>query len=119
MTYQKILQFAREMRKNPTPAERFFWEKVRNRRFLGKKFNRQFIIQQEEIAGQRRFFIADFHCHEWKLIVELDGKIHLQQMDYDQIREARLIEMGFRVIRFNNEEVLENWEMVAERLAGC
>ena len=62
MEYERVLSFAREMRKNPTPAEKVFWAKVRSRKFLGKKFNRQFVIQHEDILGEKRFFIADFHC---------------------------------------------------------
>jgi very-short-patch-repair endonuclease len=121
MTYQQIKQFARELRKNQTPAEAFFWEKVRNRRFLGKKINRQFIIQHENIMGKRRFFIADFYCHEHKLVIEIDGGIHGQkdQLAYDRIREDMLEEMGYAVVRFRNEEVLERWEDVAGVLAEC
>jgi very-short-patch-repair endonuclease len=47
MTYEEILAFARELRKKQTPAEKFFWQKVRNRRLFGKKFTRQFIIQHD------------------------------------------------------------------------
>ena len=116
MKYKDILDFARGLRKNQTPAEQFFWEKVRNRRFLGKKFNRQFIIEHSEIQGKKYFFIADFHCHDKKLIIELDGPIHKGQIKYDQIREETLREMGFKIIRFQNREVLENWDGVADRL---
>lgn len=115
-THQKILEFAREMRKNPTPAERFFWERVRNRRLADKKFRRQYIIQHEEIVGRKRFFIADFYCHEHQLIVELDGDIHRQQIEYDKIREEKLIDMGLRVIRFSNEKVLQQWDVVLGEL---
>ena len=116
MKYKDILNFAREMRKNQTPAEQFFWEKVRNRRFMGKKFTRQYIIEHAEIQGNKSFFIPDFHCHEKRLIVELDGGIHEQQVEYDKIREDILRDMGFIFLRFRNEEVLESWDRVAERL---
>ena len=116
MRYKDILHFARELRKNQTPAEQFFWEKVRNRRFMGKKFTRQFIIEHSDIQGDKSFFIADFHCREKRLVVELDGNIHKEQVEYDRMREEILREMGFVIIRFRNEEVLENWNRVAERL---
>lgn len=67
------------MRRSQTPAELFFWRKVRKRQVLGKRFNRQFIIQYEDIMGQKRFFIVDFYCHEQKLIVEVDGSIHPEE----------------------------------------
>ncbi len=116
--YNTIKKYARENRKNQTPAEAFFWEKVRDRRFWGKKVNRQFIIQHEETQGKRRFFIADFYCHEYKLIIEIDGDIHNEpdQVTYDQNRTEKLTAMGFEVIRFKNEEVLEDWEKVAGEL---
>ena len=77
MKYKDILAFARLLRKNQTPAEVFFWNKVRNRGLFGKKFKRQFIIQHAEILGEKKFYIADFYCYEKSLVVEIDGKIHL------------------------------------------
>ena len=116
MEYEKVRNFAREMRKNPTPAEEFFWSKVRSRKFLGKKFNRQFVIEHEEILGEKRFFIADFHCHDYKLLIELDGEIHKSQVEYDQIRESKLRDMGFTVVRFENKVVLDHWPEVEKTL---
>ncbi len=112
MKYSQILSYARDLRKNQTKAEAFFWSKVRNRKFLGLKFNRQFIIQHDHSS----YFIADFHCFEKKLIIEIDGKIHLKQLEYDQIREEILKEMGYSIIRFQNEEVLKEWPKVKSKL---
>ena len=117
MGYQRILKFARGMRKNPTPAEEYFWYKVRRRQLQGKKFRRQYIIQHDEIMGKKYFFIADFYCHEQRLIVEIDGDIHNQQQDYDEMREDILKEMGYQIIRYRNEEVLGNWPHVESSLA--
>ena len=64
-----------ELRKNATPAEEIFWQKVRNKRFEGKKFRRQYPVFHD-ITGTETFFIADFYCPEEKLIVELDGRYH-------------------------------------------
>ncbi|WP_425392175.1 DUF559 domain-containing protein [Ekhidna sp.] len=113
MKYSQILDYARSLRKNQTPAERIFWANVRNRKFKGLKFNRQFII--EHTGGA--YFIADFFCHEHKLIVEIDGGIHVQQVDYDKIREDVLLDMGYDIIRFKNEEILNDWMSVDEKLA--
>ncbi|MEQ8470199.1 MAG: endonuclease domain-containing protein [Marinoscillum sp.] len=113
MTYSEILKYARELRKNQTKAEEFFWDKVRNRRFLGLKFNRQFVIE----VTKARYFIVDFHCAEKRLIVELDGGIHDFQMDYDRGREYELQELGYKIIRFSNEEVFEDWKTVENRLS--
>lgn len=116
MSYHKIKEFARKMRKNPTKAEAFFWKQIRNRKFLGKKVNRQYIIRHEVIRDKERFYIADFYCAEHRLVIELDGSIHRQQVDYDRLREEKLVQMGFRLVRFSNEEVLEDWQGVEEKL---
>lgn len=100
------------MRKHPTDAEDFFWEKVRNRRLFGMKWNRQFIIQCRLTPFFIKYYIADYHCHEHKLIVELDGQIHLRQQAYDMLRTDRMTDYGFTVIRFSNEQVLNRWDEV-------
>jgi len=108
---------ARQFRKDPTEAEAFFWGKVRNRQLFGRKFHRQYIIQHGESKSVKKYFIADFFCLEKKLVVELDGEIHQQQIEYDKIREDILFEMGYRVVRFKNEEVLQDWPKVKSDLA--
>jgi very-short-patch-repair endonuclease len=118
MKYKTILAFARKLRKNQTPTEKLFWEKVRNRRMFNKKMNRQFIIEHANIMGNKQFFIVDFYCHEKKLIIELDGKIHDCQVTYDLERESILKQMGFQIIRFKNEEVLRHWNTVEQKLKG-
>lgn len=106
------------MRQNPTPAEHIFWQNVRNRKFMGLKFYRQYIIQYSENKGYKSFFISDFYCHTGRLVVELDGEIHLneKQIEYDQIREDILKDMGFNIMRFNNEQVLNDWMQVKKAL---
>jgi len=114
--YKIVLNYARAMRKEPTPAEKVFWSKVRGRQILKKKFYRQYIFQHAEILGKKRYYIADFFCNEAALIVEIDGAIHHQQVEYDKIRTETLIQMGYRLIRFTNTQVLHNWPTVAEKL---
>lgn len=76
-----IKETARNLRRQSTKAEEIFWKAVRNRQINGKKFQRQFPIQFE-IYGNNRFFIADFCCHEYKLVVDIDGLVHERQRDY-------------------------------------
>jgi len=68
---------ARSLRKNQTDAERLLWQKLRNRKLLNVKFRRQFPIEP---------YIADFVCLELKLIIELDGSQHFDQIAYDNKR---------------------------------
>ncbi len=112
MRYLEVLSFARELRKNQTKAEMVFWSKVRNRKFHGFKFNRQFIIEHDKA----HYFIADFHCYEKKLIVEVDGKIHLKRVEEDKSRDTILNQLGYTTIRFKNEEVLFDWKNVESKL---
>ncbi|MDA3812710.1 MAG: DUF559 domain-containing protein, partial [Candidatus Cloacimonetes bacterium] len=80
-----ITQVVRELRKKETLAEKKFWELVRNRQISGKKFRRQYPITFEW-NDKIRYFVADFYCHECKLIIEIDGGIHELQKDYDILR---------------------------------
>ena len=116
MKNKYILYRARELRKNPTEAEAFFWEKVRKRRFMGLRFNRQYILPYSDELNKNKHYIADFLCFEKKIIVEIDGGIHNSQKEYDLIREQDLKNMGFDVIRFTNEDVSNNWVSVNKRL---
>ena len=116
MDYTSIKKLARGLRKRQTPAEIFFWEKVRDRRFRKMKFNRQFVIGYGLEEGGRRYFIVDFYCHELQLIIEIDGKIHDKQKEYDAHRERILESLGFQILRLKNEEVLYKWEEVYDRL---
>lgn len=110
MTSGKLLYsyntlIARKLRKEQTRAEKLLWERLRNRRFRGERFKRQ------QGLGA---YITDFYCYAHRLNVELDGSIHneIKQIDYDTQREETLINSGFKVIRFTNEEVFENIEKV-------
>ncbi len=114
--YLRIRALARQMRKNPTKAEEYFWEKVRDRRLFGLKMNRQFIIQIRIDSIFTKYYIADFHCLALNLIIELDGQIHLKQEIEDLLRTEHMNEWGFTVIRFTNDEVLTDWENVELRI---
>ena len=117
MTTKHIaIKIARELRKNQTVAEIKFWSHVRGRKFKGYKFQRQFPIFYEYYERER-FFLADFYCCELHLVVEIDGGIHEQQEDYDQIRtEIMEIQKKLRVVRFMNEDVMISMNEVLSRL---
>ncbi|MFN8209092.1 MAG: endonuclease domain-containing protein [Bacteroidales bacterium] len=104
-----LLKRAKRMRREPTPAEEALWQILRNRNVHGLKFRRQHPIL---------FYIADFYCHELRLIVEVDGGIHSTpaQMKKDWERTANLEANGIRVVRFTNEQVLERMSEVVEVL---
>jgi very-short-patch-repair endonuclease len=87
-----------ELRKEPTPAERKLWSRIRNDQ-LGVNFRRQHAIGS---------FIPDFVCIEKKLIIELDGGQHLEQQEYDEERTSYLESQGYTVLRFWNKDVLKN-----------
>ena len=73
---KRIIELARELRKNSTPAEKLLWAELRNRKLNGVKFFRQHPLIYEEDRGRLHFFIPDFYSAEQKLVIELDGKIH-------------------------------------------
>jgi very-short-patch-repair endonuclease len=98
---------ARALRKNQTDAEIVFWKMVRAKRLNGLKFRRQHPIQP---------YIVDFVCPEKKLIIELDGGQHAEANVYDEKRTTFLEAKGYNIIRFWNNEVLNNIEGVYEVL---
>ena len=94
---------ARELRREATPAEAYLWSHLRGRQLQGLKFRRQHPIDR---------YIVDFVCVEARLIVEVDGDIHLAQQEYDAFRTGYLESRGYRVIRFANDTVLNNVDAV-------
>jgi len=100
---------ARELRSKQTDAERLLWNKLRNRQLAGFKFRRQCTVEP---------YIVDFVCIEAKLIVELDGGQHQMQDAYDGRRSQYLTSLGFKVLRFWNNDVLANMTGVLEIIRG-
>jgi len=99
-------QLARNLRKNQTDAEQVLWLQLRNRRFLNYKFRRQFVIEP---------YIVDFVCLDLKLIIELDGSQHNEEVDAE--RTLFLNQLGFKVVRFWNNDVFTNLEGILEKIA--
>jgi adenine-specific DNA-methyltransferase len=98
---------ARGLRKNQTDAERLLWHHLRNRRLAGHKFRRQHPIGP---------FIVDFACVEEHLVIELDGGQHAIQIEHDGQRSMRLELRGYQVMRFWNDQVLKDVQVVLEMI---
>lgn len=97
-----LLERAKEMINNPTEAEKMLWLHLKSKA-LDYKFRQQHLIDD---------YIVDFVCLSRKLVVEVDGEIHNDQKEADDERTKNLGEKGFKVIRFNNKEVLNNIDSV-------
>ena len=94
---------AKHLRKNQTDAERLLWNRLRNRQLCNCKFRRQ-----HEIGS----YIVDFICLESKLIIELDGSGHILKKEHDANRTNYLESLGYNVIRFWNNEVVQELDNV-------
>ncbi|MCS2169647.1 endonuclease domain-containing protein [Scandinavium sp. TWS1a] len=104
---EKIRSFARQLRRELTPQERKLWHLLRSRRFCLYKFRRQHPVEH---------YILDFACCEARLVIELDGGQHGERQGYDQQRSDFLIQRGWRVLRFWNNELQDNESAVLERI---
>ena len=100
---KKLALIARQLRNNSTDVEQLLWSQIRNRQIAGLKFRRQQRID---------FYVVDFICYEKKVIVELDGGQHAISHEKDLSRDKYLKSQGFRILRFWNNEVLQNVEGV-------
>ncbi len=99
---------AKYLRKNMTDAEKVFWLKVRAKRLSGYKFKRQAPVGK---------YVVDFICHSAKLVVEIDGGQH-NECASDKVRGEYLENLGFKVVRYWNNEVLGNIDGVLEALSS-
>ena len=98
---------ARNLRKQSTDAEKLLWKNLRGCRMEGYKFRRQLVIEP---------YIVDFVCLEAKLIVEADGGQHAEHLEDDAKRTQLLQAMGYTVMRFWNNEILNKTEAVLENI---
>ncbi len=108
--FSGLVETARNLRRKQTPAEEIFWQLVRNRRFLDLKFRCQ---------HQLGDYLADFYCHEHRLVVEFDGGVHKTKQKKDHKRDAWMAAQGFRVLRFPNEQLLDAPETVLSAVAAA
>ena len=97
---------ARKLRHTSTIREVKLWQYLRNRRFMGLKFRRQFPIGP---------YVVDFVCLSHQLVIELDGGQHAEQLDYDNKRTEYLEHFGFRVLRFWNTDVFFQFDALLEQ----
>jgi len=102
--WQQAVAFRRRM----TSAERVLWEQLRRKQLHGFKFRRQHPVGP---------FIVDFYCARQRLIVEVDGEVHIRQRGSDQVRTRQLEAYGYRVLRFRNDEILGDLAEVLRRIS--
>jgi very-short-patch-repair endonuclease/predicted N-acetyltransferase YhbS len=101
---------ARKLRREMTPAEARLWDKLRMNRLQGLHFRRQQVIDG---------FIADFYCHETRLIIEVDGEIHAGQEEYDRERDAIIATRNLRILRFVNARVIGDMDSVLSEIVAA
>ncbi|WP_299407498.1 endonuclease domain-containing protein [Acaryochloris sp. IP29b_bin.148] len=106
-TTPAIIAAARRLRLNLTTAEQKLWKALQKRQLSGLKFRCQHPISS---------FIVDFYCPQCRLVIELDGDIHNQQVEYDEARTEQLNQLGYRVIRFHNSDVMHHLEHVLQQI---
>ena len=102
----KLFVKARILRENLTKPEKLLWGFLKENQ-LGVRFKSQHPID---------IYIADFYCHELKLVIEVDGENHKQNLAYDESRTAALNHYGIKVIRFSNEEIINEIENVIAKI---
>jgi very-short-patch-repair endonuclease len=108
--WDKLKPLARQKRSEPTLAENKLWSYLRGRRLLGVKFRRQHPIDK---------FIVDFYCTTANLAIEVDGPIHEYTREEDAIRQEFLENLGIRILRFTNDEVLDSIKSVLEKITNA
>ncbi len=103
-----VFQYAEILRKSMTDAEKIVWER------LCKNQLRVRIRRQHPIGK----YIADYYCHELKLVIEIDGAIHLlkENKEYDTNRDITLNEFGIQIIRFTNDQVINHIDQIIEEI---
>ena len=105
----EVFTLALLMRKNSTEAERAMWKILRKFRHSGFPFRRQHPIE---------FYIADFYCHKLRLVIEVDGEIHTEKeiQKHDEGRTGELERLGIKVLRFTNNQILHDSDLVVEKI---
>lgn len=106
----QLHSIAREFRQQPTLAEEKLWFYLRAKKLAGLKFKRQHPLFH---------YIVDFYCHARSLVIEVDGEIHVQTVARDHDRDTLLYQHGFKVLRFTNEQVLENIDQIIISIKSC
>jgi leucyl-tRNA synthetase len=111
----EIKELAAKFRKNPTAAEKKLWKFLRDKKLSGRKFLRQHPIIYEIIEKECFFFISDFYCDKEKLVIEVDGEIHNDNLERDIHRDKILQNLGFFVLHIRNAE-LSDMDLVLSKI---
>jgi very-short-patch-repair endonuclease len=104
-----LLIMSRRNRKKPTQSEKIIWKEVLSKDKTGYRFLRQKPIDR---------FIVDFYCSELSLAIEIDGESHIKKKERDEHRDKFLSQIGITSIRFTNNEVINNIEIVKNKIIG-
>ena len=105
----KLFEYPKALRQSQTHAEELLWQQLKDKKLNGLKFRRQHAISK---------FIADFYCHEKQLVIEVGGRVHdLQEVQENDIsKEGWITELGLKVIRFTNEEIVSEMHKVLQTI---
>jgi very-short-patch-repair endonuclease len=106
---QTTLDLAKKLRRKMTPYEKALWQRLRTHKIAGFKFRRQHPI---------KFYIADFYCHEARLVIEVDGPIHdrIDRREHDQQRKGVIEDFGIMILRFSNDEIRYHLKQVLKKI---
>ena len=106
---QTTMDLAKELRRKMTAYEKSLWQRLRTQKIAGLKFRRQHPLQ---------FYIADFYCHEAKLVIEVDGPIHNRddRREHDQQRSGVIEDFGIMVLRFSNDQIRYHIKEVLKKI---
>ena len=106
---QRTVELAKELRRKMTPHEKVLWRCLKTNKIAGLKFRRQHPI---------KFYIADFYCHEARLVIEVDGPIHdiSDRWEHDQQRSGVIEDFGIMVLRFSNDQIRYHLTEVLKRI---
>jgi very-short-patch-repair endonuclease len=106
---KSIFLRAIELRNNMTKAEKILWEKLKKKEIFKARWKRQHPID---------IFVVDFYCHKYKLAIEVDGEIHLNEeiQEHNEGRSYDIEKLGIKILRFTNKEVFDDIEFVKNRI---
>ena len=99
----------RFLRRNSTLTEKIIWLGIRRKQIEGERFLRQFSV---------KYYVLDFYCPKLRLAIEIDGETHMteEELEYDKRRQKYLESLGIIFLRFRNEEVFSNADIVIEKI---
>ncbi len=107
LDFEVVKKRARELRSKATPSEALLWKELRNRKICGYKFLRQHPIVYNPYGSAVKYFVADFYCDSKKTVIELDGSVHENSLEYDHFRDSEMVNLGLHILRIKNEELLD------------